>query len=50
MIDDTDSYYLACVGQPSPPGSLLTLGQANACPTASPFPGGGFEESWDSSF
>jgi hypothetical protein len=50
MIDDTDSYYLACVGQPSAPGSLLTLGQANACPTVSPFYNGGFEESWDSSF
>ena len=50
MTDDTDSYYLACVGQPSPPGSLLLLTQASACPTVSPFPGGGFEESWDSSF
>jgi Peptidase A4 family len=50
MIDDTGGYYLACVGQPSPPGSLLTLGQANACPTVSPIYNGGFEESWDSSF
>jgi hypothetical protein len=50
MIDDTDSYYLACVGQPSPPGTLLPISQANACPTATPFPGGGFRENWDSSF
>ena len=50
MIDDTGSYYLACVGQPAPPGTLLSATQASACPTVSPFPGGGFQESWDSSF
>lgn len=50
MTDDTGSYYLACVGQPSPPGTLLPISQANACPTVAPFPSGGFEESWDSSF
>jgi hypothetical protein len=50
MVDDTDSYYLACVDQPSPPGTLLTTTQANACPAASPSGSGGFEESWDSSF
>jgi hypothetical protein len=50
MIDDSSSYYLACVAQPSPPGTLLTVSQANACPTVAPFPGGAFEESWDSSF
>jgi Peptidase A4 family len=50
MIDDSASYYLACVGQPSPPGTLLTVSQANACPTVAPFPGGAFLESWDSSF
>jgi len=50
MIDDTLSYYLACVDQPSPPGTLLTTSQTNACPAASPFRGGGFEESWNSSF
>jgi hypothetical protein len=50
MIDDTASYYLACVDQPSPPGSLLTTSQANACPAAAPSHGGGFEESWNSSF
>jgi hypothetical protein len=50
MIDDTDSYYLACVGQPSPPGTLLPLTQANACPTVAPLRGGAFATSWDSSF
>jgi hypothetical protein len=50
MIDDTDSYLLACVGQPSPPGTLLSAGSASACPTVAPSPVGGFGESWDSSF
>jgi Peptidase A4 family len=50
MIDDSASYYLACVDQPSPPGTLLAVGQTNACPAASPSRGGGFEESWNSSF
>jgi hypothetical protein len=50
MTDDTDSYYLACVGQPSPPGTLLPISQASACPTVTPNPGGGFRENWDSSF
>ena len=50
MIDDSSSYYLACVDQPSPPGTLLMTSQTNACPASSPFRGGGFEESWNSSF
>jgi hypothetical protein len=50
MIDDTDSYYLACVGQPSPPGTLLPLSQTNACPAAAPSRDGAFQDSWDSSF
>ena len=50
MIDDTATYYLDCVGQPSPPGTLLLLTQANACPTVAPFRGGAFTASWDSSF
>jgi len=50
MTDDTGAYYLACVGQPSPQGSLLLVSQANACPTVAPLPGGTFQESWDSSF
>ena len=50
MIDDTGSYYLACVGQPAPPGSLLSATDASTCPTVSPSRSGGFRESWDSSF
>jgi Peptidase A4 family len=50
MIDATATYYLACVGQPAPPGTLLPISQASACPAAAPLPGGAFEESWDSSF
>jgi len=50
MIDDTSSYYLVCVGQRTPPGTLLTTSPTGACPAVSPFPGGGFKESWDSSF
>jgi hypothetical protein len=50
LIDDTGSYYLACVDQPAPPGTLLTTSQPNACPTAAPSPGGAFRENWDSSF
>jgi hypothetical protein len=50
MTDDTGGYYLGCVGQPSPPGTLLLTTQANACPAVAPFPRGAFEESWDSSF
>ena len=50
MIDDSLSYYLACVDQPSPPGTLLAIGQTNACPAASPSRDGGFAESWNSSF
>jgi hypothetical protein len=50
MIDDTTSYYLACVDQPSPPGSLLSITDTTACPAATPTRRGGFEESWDSSF
>ena len=50
MVDDTASYYLACVGQPSPPGTLLPLTQTNACPTVAPFQGGAFQDTWDSSF
>jgi hypothetical protein len=50
MIDDTASYYLACVDQPSPPGTLLSTTDTTACPAASPTPSGGFEESWDAGF
>jgi hypothetical protein len=50
MIDDTGGYYLACAGQPSPPGTLLSTSQTTACPTVAPSSRGAFEESWDSSF
>jgi hypothetical protein len=50
MNDDTDSYYLDCVDQPSRPGTLLSLSDPSACPVATPFRGGGFETSWDASF
>ena len=50
MTDDTGSYYLTCVGQSAPPGTLLTIGSANACPAAAPLLDGAFQESWDSSF
>jgi Peptidase A4 family len=50
MTDDSGSYYLDCAQQPSPPGTLLPVSQANACPAAAPHHGGTFEVSWDSSF
>jgi hypothetical protein len=50
MIDDSLSYYLACVDQPAPPGSLLLVTDASACPVATPTRRGGFEESWDAGF
>jgi Peptidase A4 family len=50
MTDDTGSYYLACPGQTSPPGTLLTIPPANSCPTVAPLPGGAYGENWDSSF
>jgi hypothetical protein len=50
MTDDTASYDLDCVDQPAPPGTLLSATDPTACPVATPFWGGGFEVSWDSSF
>src|ERR1700733_543334 len=50
MIDDSTSYYLDCVDQPSRPGSLLSITDTSACPTATPTPSGGFETSWDAGF
>jgi Peptidase A4 family len=50
MVDDSISYYLACPGQPNPPGSLLLFSNANACQAVSPFPSGGFQDTWDVSF
>jgi hypothetical protein len=50
MIDDTASYYLACVGQLAPPGTLLPLIEPSACPAVEPLASGAFQESWDSSY
>jgi Peptidase A4 family len=50
MIDDSASYYLDCVGQPSAPGSLLSVTSTSACPTAVPNSSGGFETTWDAGF
>jgi hypothetical protein len=50
MADDTDSYYLDCVGQRAPSGTLLTTSQANACPTVAPGWGGRFYAVWDAGF
>jgi hypothetical protein len=50
MMDDSGSYYLDCVDQPRRPGSLLSITDTSACPTAAPTPSGGFETSWDSGF
>jgi hypothetical protein len=50
MMDDSGSYWLDCVAQPSSPGSLLSDTSTTTCPTAVPTPSGGFETTWDSSF
>ncbi len=49
MSDDTDSYYLSCIGQSAPSGTLLST-DPNQCPTAAPGYGGRFSATWDSSF
>jgi hypothetical protein len=50
MIDDTDSYFLDCVGQQNWWGpQLLLTTNANACRTVSPSHGS-FNITWDSSF
>jgi hypothetical protein len=50
MIDDSESYYLDCVGQRGPSGRLLLVSSANACPIVSPVFGSDFSATWDSSF
>jgi hypothetical protein len=50
MTDDTGGYYLDCVDQSAPPGTLLLTTDTSACPTVAPFRSGGFETSWDSSW
>jgi len=49
MNDDTASYYLDCVGQTSPPGTLLSV-SPNQCPVVAPKGDGKFYALWDSSF
>jgi len=50
MVDDSASYWLDCVDQPSSPGSLLSATSATSCPTAVPNSRGGFETTWDAGF
>jgi hypothetical protein len=50
MVDDTQSYYLSCVDQRAPFGTLLETSSASACPVASPGFGGSFSDTWDASF
>jgi Peptidase A4 family len=49
MNDDTDSYYLDCVGQTQRPGTLLQV-TPNQCPVVAPRGDGKFYALWDSSF
>lgn len=49
MVDDSDGYVLSCPGQTGPPGQLLLVGVASACPQVSA-PFGDFSDTWDSSF
>jgi hypothetical protein len=50
MTDDTDSYYLVCVGQTEPSSPLLRVSNATACPTVPPTQGSGFSATFDSSY
>jgi hypothetical protein len=49
MADDTDSYWLDCVGQTRFGPQLLLTTNPNACPTVSPS-SGSFNVTWDSAF
>ena len=49
MNDDTDSYYLDCVGQTQRPGTLLQV-TPNQCPAVAPRHDGQFSALWDSGF
>jgi Peptidase A4 family len=49
MADDTDSYYLDCVGQTAPVGTLLST-TPNQCPTVAPINGNSFFATWDAGF
>jgi Peptidase A4 family len=50
MLDDSLSYYLDCVGQTAPEGSILNVSDATSCPVVSPAHDGRFFTVWDSSF
>lgn len=49
MLDDTDSYFLDCIGQKGAPGQLLQAADPNVCPTFTPS-NGSFNVTWDGSF
>ncbi len=49
MVDDTDSYFLDCVGQRGFGPQLLQTTTADACPTVEPSQGS-FNLTWDASF
>ncbi|HXW86965.1 MAG TPA: G1 family glutamic endopeptidase [Streptosporangiaceae bacterium] len=50
MSDDFGAYYLDCVGQFEPPGTILSV-EPNQCPVVPPFfHGSTFFATWDSSF
>ena len=49
MVDDSESYFLDCVGQKGAPGQLLPSNDPNACPTVTPSKGS-FSLTWDTSF
>jgi Peptidase A4 family len=49
MLDDTDSYFLDCVGQKGAPGQLLQATDPTVCPTVTPSQGS-FNVTWDGSF
>jgi hypothetical protein len=50
MTDDSDSYYLDCIGQATPLPTLLQTARASACPTVAPLYGGRFFATWDAGF
>jgi Peptidase A4 family len=48
MNDDSGGYFIDCVGQHAPPGTLLLY--PSGCPLVGPGHGGRFSATWDSSF
>jgi Peptidase A4 family len=49
MSDDSDSYWLSCVGQTTPGPQLLLTSDATSCPVVPPLHGS-FNVTWDSAF